>query len=49
MLQITPVGGAPQLRPVPDATWGLHLVDGNIALGNLVSVVRSEIGAYGAR
>ena len=35
VLQIAPVGGAPTLHPVPDATWGLHLVDANIALGNL--------------
>jgi len=47
VLQITPVGGAPLLHPVPDATWGLHLVDANIALGNLVSVVQSQIAAYG--
>jgi pimeloyl-ACP methyl ester carboxylesterase len=35
VLQISPVDGAPTLHPVPDATWGLHLVDANIALGNL--------------
>jgi hypothetical protein len=46
VLQVTPVGGAPQLNAVPDATWGLHLVDANIALGNLVSVVGSQIAAY---
>ena len=28
------------------ATWGLHLVDVNIALGNLVSLARSEAAAY---
>lgn len=27
-------------------TWGLHLVDVNIALGNLVSLTRSEVAAY---
>jgi len=46
VLQITPVGGAPHLNPVPDMTWGLHLVVANIALGNLVSVVGSQIAAY---
>jgi DUF3089 family protein len=46
VLQIMPVGGAPHLNAVPDATWGLHLVDANIALGNLVSVVGSQIAAY---
>ncbi|HZM55767.1 MAG TPA: hypothetical protein VFC03_12150, partial [Acidimicrobiales bacterium] len=28
------------------AMWGLHLVDVNIALGNLVSLARSEAAAY---
>jgi hypothetical protein len=46
VLQITPVNGAPDLRPIPDATWGLHLVDANIALGNLVSLVRQQIDSY---
>lgn len=45
-LQITPVDGAPVFTPSPDPTWGLHLVDANIALGNLVSLVRSEAAAY---
>ena len=40
------VGGAPVLNPVPDATWGLHLVDANIALGNLTSVAGREIKSY---
>jgi hypothetical protein len=38
VLQITPLGGAPRLRPVP-ANFGLHLADGNIALGNLEELV----------
>jgi hypothetical protein len=42
VLQITPVGGAPTLHPVPDATWGLHLVDANIALGNLTDDVARQ-------
>ena len=46
VLQITALGGAPTLTPVPDPTWGLHLVDANIALGNLVQVVGKEEGAY---
>ena len=41
VLQITPLGGAPRLRPVPP-NFGLHLVDGNIALGNLEQLVRSQ-------
>jgi hypothetical protein len=30
-------------------TWGLHLVDVNIALGNLVDLARSESAAYAAQ
>jgi Protein of unknown function (DUF3089) len=41
-LQISGLPGAPNLSPIPDATWGLHLVDANIALGNLVSTVRVQ-------
>ncbi len=48
VLEITPRSGAPVISPSPDASWGLHLVDGNIALGNLTSVVRSEAAAYGS-
>ena len=42
VLEITPVGGA-KAPPSPlPPSWGLHLVDANIALGNLISDVRSE-------
>jgi Protein of unknown function (DUF3089) len=43
VLQIT---GSPALTPVPAPTWGLHLTDGNIALGNLEELVRSQARAY---
>jgi hypothetical protein len=46
VLQITAQDGAPDLRPVPDASWGLHFTDVNIALGNLVGVVRHQIKQY---
>ncbi len=46
VLTIAPRDGAPLLHPSPLATWGLHLVDVNIALGNLVSLVASESAAY---
>ena len=49
VLQIAGNDGAPTLRPVPNAAWGLHLTDANIALGNLVSAARHEISAYRAR
>ena len=46
VLTVTPVGSAPQLTPEPDPTWGLHLVDVNIALGNLVGLVQAQAAAY---
>jgi hypothetical protein len=49
VLLISPLDGAPTLNAVPDATWGLHLVDANIALGNLLDVVRAQTRAYLAR
>ena len=45
-LVITPLGGAPVFHPSPDATWGLHLVDANIALGNLVGLVRHQAALW---
>ena len=42
VLQITPLGAAPLLNAVPDATWGLHLVDANIALGDLLRLVHQQ-------
>ena len=46
VLMISPIAGARQLTPVPDPTWGLHLADGNIALGNLIDDVGAETKAY---
>jgi Protein of unknown function (DUF3089) len=46
VLQISPVDGAPALHPVPDATWGLHLVDANIALGNLTDDVALQAKSW---
>lgn len=42
VLQITAQGVSPTLNPSPDATWGLHLVDANIALGNLIDLVHTQ-------
>lgn len=42
VLQITPRGGAQLPRPSPDPTWGLHLLDANVVLGNLVNIVNFE-------
>jgi hypothetical protein len=46
VLQVKQLGGAFQLTPTPDATWGLHLADANIALGNLTNLVRRQIRAH---
>jgi hypothetical protein len=46
VLEITPQGGAPTPTPSPNPEWGLHLVDANIALGNLISIVRSQAAAF---
>jgi hypothetical protein len=46
VLQVSPTPGAPLLHAVPDATWGLHLTDANIALGNLTDDVRQQATAY---
>ena len=42
VLRIAPVGAARDLEPVPDPTWGLHLTDVNIALGNLVDLAGAQ-------
>jgi Protein of unknown function (DUF3089) len=48
VLKITGETGAPVLRALPDATWGLHLVDANIALGDLVTDVESQAKQFTA-
>jgi hypothetical protein len=40
------ISGEPQLHPLPDASWGLHLADANIALGTLVKVVTRQARRY---
>jgi len=45
VLQVTPLGGAPALTPVP-RSWGMHTADGNIALGNLTRLVRRQAAEY---
>jgi Protein of unknown function (DUF3089) len=41
--------GAQGLKAVPDASWGLHLTDANIAQGNLVALVATQAKRYAAR
>jgi len=43
---VTAGDARPQVTPVLGPTWGLHLVDVNIALGDLVDLVRTQSVAY---
>jgi hypothetical protein len=45
VLQLTDAPGAPHLTPIPE-NFGLHLADGNIALGNLSDLVRKQAKKY---
>jgi hypothetical protein len=46
VLMIAPVANARTLKPAPDDTWGVHVVDVNIALGNLVTIVGRQTRAW---
>ena len=46
VLLVTPRQGAPKLSSYPDASFGLHVDDPNLALGNLVALVASEATAF---
>jgi Protein of unknown function (DUF3089) len=46
VLMVSDQDGAVHLHSSPDSTWGLHLADVNIALGNLVDLVGTETKAY---
>jgi hypothetical protein len=48
VLEVTPQNGAPALNAIPDATWGLHLTDANIALGDEVPLVQRQFRAWEA-
>ncbi len=49
VLEISPRNGAQTPTPSPDPSWGLHLVDANVALGNLIAIVHSESAAFARR
>ena len=40
------ISGDPVLNPSPDATWGLHLTDVNIAWGNLTQLIDKQSGVW---
>ena len=48
VLQVTANDGWPTYVASPSPAWGLHLVDANVALGNLVDLVRRQIRAWRA-
>ena len=37
---------SPELHAISNASWSLHLLDANLALGDLVSLVGEESQAY---
>jgi hypothetical protein len=46
VLQVSSLGGAPVLRPIPEPSWGLHLTDANLPLGNLAALAKRQIAVY---
>jgi hypothetical protein len=49
VLRIASAPGTPVPKPSPTPEWGLHLVDANIAQGDIVKVLRRQIRAYAER
>jgi hypothetical protein len=41
-LRVDALGDSRELRASPDATWGLHIADVNLVLGNLDRIVRAQ-------
>jgi hypothetical protein len=46
VLMIKARDGSPTPKPVPTPGWGEHLIDANVALGNLIKIVRDEGQAF---
>ena len=46
VLIVRRVGRVPTLTATPDPAWGLHVDDPNLAIGNLVELIRSESSVY---
>ena len=49
VLMVTARNGAQTPSPAPTPEWGLHLLDANLSLGNLLAIVKSQSAAYRAR
>ena len=45
-LRLSSIDGARQPNPSPDESWGLHIGDMNLAMGNLVELARGQSRAY---
>ena len=46
VLEVTAINGAKVLTPSPSPTWGLHLLDQNMFLGNLVAIVKEQASEW---
>jgi hypothetical protein len=46
VLEISALDGAQVPHPAPTPEWGLHLLDGNIATGNLLADIKSQAAAF---
>jgi hypothetical protein len=49
VLLVTPRDGGPTPHAIPSASWGLHLLDGNVAQGDLVALVGAQTRANDAK
>lgn len=49
VMLVSSSSSAPSLSAHPNESWGLHVDDPNIAMGNLISLVRSQAAAYLSR
>ena len=45
-LEIKALDGAQVPKAAPTPEWGLHLLDGNIATGNLLADIKSQAAAF---
>jgi hypothetical protein len=48
VLEVKARNGAPTPTPSPSPQWGLHLLDANVALGNLIGIVKDQAAAFTA-
>jgi hypothetical protein len=48
VLMVTARNGAQTPTAAPTPEWGLHLLDANLSQGSLLSIIKSEMGAFAA-